>query len=32
MDGPLLGKLYPSNKLVASDRSWLAALKAAAEK
>ena len=32
MDGPLMGKLFPSDKLAASERSWLDALKAAAEK
>jgi hypothetical protein len=31
MDGPWMAKIYPSRKLTEADRSWLAALKQAAE-
>ena len=32
MDGPLMAKIYPSEKLREADRRWLEALKQAAEK
>ena len=31
MDGPWMAKMYPSEKLAASDDDWLRALKQAAE-
>jgi hypothetical protein len=31
MDGPWMAKIHPSEELTEADRSWLAALKKAAE-